>query len=343
MNGLNNGLYNGLNNGLENGLLDGVNDGLYNGLYNETNVKISKQSYLLNTYPNAFAAYSLRKLNNNYNGAAIKVRRSNDNALKDIGFDINGNLDETSLATFVGTNSGFVNTWYDQSGNAKNVTQSTTASQPRVVNSGVIDKQNGKVAVVFDGTDDFLEASSAADWRFIHESGEYTNFGAVKCGNVTDPNASYVLWGTTLTVTIRGGYLIHDTRNGIRDRALVHVIGSAIPGNSIICINSQSDGTTPANTLISTFLYSNPNNTILANRSYLATNNSILQNNNTNASTIGTGNPNHPLVFGMSRNASSVAQAFLLGSIQEQIFYKFNQSPNRTDIQGNINRYYRIY
>lgn len=39
--------------------------------------------------------------------------------------------------------SAFVTTWYDQSGNVRDVTQTTAASQPRIVNSGVVDKING--------------------------------------------------------------------------------------------------------------------------------------------------------------------------------------------------------
>ena len=48
---------------------------------------------LLDTYPNAAVAYSLRKLRTAYTGAAIRVRRSSDNAEQDIGFnDFNNTL-----------------------------------------------------------------------------------------------------------------------------------------------------------------------------------------------------------------------------------------------------------
>jgi hypothetical protein len=58
---------------------------------------------LLDTYTDAAAAFSLRKLRAAYNGSAIRVRRSNDNAEQDIGF-INNQLDTGSLATFTANN-----------------------------------------------------------------------------------------------------------------------------------------------------------------------------------------------------------------------------------------------
>jgi hypothetical protein len=49
----------------------------------------------------AAAAYSLRKVKSDYGGSAVKVRRSSDGGLQDIGFDSNGNLDTTALDAFV--------------------------------------------------------------------------------------------------------------------------------------------------------------------------------------------------------------------------------------------------
>jgi hypothetical protein len=79
----------------------------------------------------------------------MRVRRSSDNTEADIGFDGNGELDETALAAHVGANSGYVKTWYDQSGNARDITQTTNGLQPRIVNAGTIEKINGKCAVKF--------------------------------------------------------------------------------------------------------------------------------------------------------------------------------------------------
>jgi surface protein len=72
---------------------------------------------LLDTYPNAAAAYSLRLLRSAYTGSAIRVRRSSDNTEQDIGF-VSNELDTSALTTFCSGTNGFVKTWYDQSGNA---------------------------------------------------------------------------------------------------------------------------------------------------------------------------------------------------------------------------------
>jgi hypothetical protein len=100
------------------------------------------EEFLLDLYPDALFAYSVRKLRAGYSGFALRVRRSSDNAQQDIGFDGSGNIDETALTDFVGASNGFVVTWYDQSVNGNDVTQSTASSQPRIVNSGIITKDN---------------------------------------------------------------------------------------------------------------------------------------------------------------------------------------------------------
>jgi hypothetical protein len=107
-------------------------------------------------------AYSIRQLKTTYDHTAItapgavsgfinaytpllRVRRSSDNGELDIGYDDNGNLDSVTLKNFVSNNganptaNGFISVWYDLSGNSKDAIQTTTASQPRIVNAGVLD------------------------------------------------------------------------------------------------------------------------------------------------------------------------------------------------------------
>ena len=103
---------------------------------------------LLDTYSGASVAYSLRKLNTSYTGFAIRVRRSNDDTSQDIGF-VNGNLDTTSLLSFVGANNGFVSIWYDQSGNGIDMLQPTQSNQPQIVNSGLVILENSLPTVSF--------------------------------------------------------------------------------------------------------------------------------------------------------------------------------------------------
>jgi hypothetical protein len=54
---------------------------------------------------------------------------------------------------------GYITTWYDQSGNNINFTQTTANSQPRIINSGNLETVNGKAAIYFDGTDDSMTST----------------------------------------------------------------------------------------------------------------------------------------------------------------------------------------
>jgi len=116
---------------------------------------------LLDDYPGAAAAYSVRLLDSTYTGDCIRVRRASDNTEQDIGFDGNGDLDTGALTSFCTGTNGFVKTWYDQSGNARDATQTTTANQPKIYDSstGVL-TEHGKPCAQFDGTNDSFEISS---------------------------------------------------------------------------------------------------------------------------------------------------------------------------------------
>jgi len=106
------------------------------------------------------AAYSVRKLRTAYAGSAFRVRRDSDDTEQDIGFDTDGNLDESALTTFVGANNGFIVTWYDQTTNANNATQASSNRQMRVVTSGTIEKIGTKVAPDAVNSRTYYETSS---------------------------------------------------------------------------------------------------------------------------------------------------------------------------------------
>ena len=102
---------------------------------------------LLDIYTGSTAAYSLMKISSSYSGACIRVRRSSDNTEQDIGF-VGNDLDTASMKTFVGSNDGFVATWYSQTG-SNNATQTTAANQPRIMLAGVIERANTKPCIRF--------------------------------------------------------------------------------------------------------------------------------------------------------------------------------------------------
>lgn len=139
---------------------------------------------LLDLYPNAAAAYSLRKLRAAYSGAAVRVRESGGNTEADIGFTSAGELDTAALLAHCGANDGFVTTWYDQS-LTNDATQTTASNQPKIVSAGSLVTENGKAAIQFDGVDDIFAANALAglsrldlffvtqttDTQYVHFSG----------------------------------------------------------------------------------------------------------------------------------------------------------------------------
>jgi len=119
------------------------------GFHGTYSTKLGKNNLHLDLFPFSGAAYSLRKLRRLYLGNCIKVRRSSDNLETDIGF-VNDRVDLVKLHSFIGASSGFVTTWYDQTSNGRNATQTTTSNQPRIINSGVLDSINNFPAIQFD-------------------------------------------------------------------------------------------------------------------------------------------------------------------------------------------------
>ena len=112
---------------------------------------------VLQIAPNAAAAYSLRSLTGG-DPQVVRVRRSSDNGEQD--FTASG-ISSGALVAFVGSgNDGFVETWYDQSGNSEDAVQETAGSQPKIVNAGDLVVLSGVPALLFD--ESFLVATGFA-------------------------------------------------------------------------------------------------------------------------------------------------------------------------------------
>lgn len=129
---------------------------------------------------NLWAVYSTRLHVAGYAGSSLRVRRSSDNTEQDIGF-VGGLLDTASLATFVGSNNGFVTKWYDQSGGGNDFAQATTSLQPSIVSSGTI-----LPGVTTDGLSQYMKTvtnsgtpqacSAFAKWKQTNTSATYQGF-----------------------------------------------------------------------------------------------------------------------------------------------------------------------
>jgi hypothetical protein len=274
---------------------------------------------LLDDYPNAAAAYSLRKLDKDYTGSAIRVRRSNDNSEQDIGF-VGNDLDTASLKTFVGANSGFVTTWYDQSGNARNATQTTAANQPRVVNAGTIERQSGDISLVYDGSNDFLEAASSSGLTMSP-----TSFYALSSRGNTSNSFRAVL-STGILENVTGYGIFYSDASINQDSVFIQTrydINGVLTGrySSVLNTNFLLFAIT-TNTLDNTW-YNGGNN---------KTSNFIKANTTTTRN----------IQIGCSQSGAS-RRFFLNGTTTEIVIWGANQSSNRTGIETNINSYYGIY
>lgn len=141
-----------------------------------------------------------RRLRSAYTGAVVRVRRSSDNVEQDFsGSGASGAVDASAVAAFCGAGDGFLTTIYDQSGNGRNLTQSSTTVQPQVVASGVASTQNGRLWCDFAVASPkrMSVAASTAIYKFMHTTGG-TVYHVAKCNNTA---AGKALWGTHIDQT----------------------------------------------------------------------------------------------------------------------------------------------
>ena len=276
---------------------------------------------ILNLYPGAAGAWSLRKLDNNYVGSAIRVRRSSDNTELNIGFDGNGDLDTSTLTTFVGANSAFVTTWYDQSGLGRNLSQATAANQPRIVNAGTIDRKGtqNKPSIKFDGTNDYLFISTAIT------SSNISTF--IVAGDAANNNsAPFTLYPAT------------GLDYNSLDSALLETGG---PSDWLTWMNNFSNGTNMWS-ISQTGTGSTPYQ--LVNAMKQPTGAQLLTSGSTRASvTKALANGSHAGIQMGARVSPAFTPPYFDGYYQENILYLIDQTGNLTTINSNINTYYGIY
>ncbi len=179
---------------------------------------IYAHTQILNDLPAPKAAYSLRKVLNFYNGPVLNVRR-NDNTTQDIGFLPNGELDETSLLAFVGSGSGYVTRWYDQSGNAKHGIISEATDQPLIVSNGLVCRHQNQPAIRFYSSDKiYLPAlTNIKALHSIFSMGDNNSGGT----NVTDLNFKFLL-SHSYTSDSGGNGLEHDYGSTLSNRLRWH-------------------------------------------------------------------------------------------------------------------------
>ena len=265
---------------------------------------------LLDTYSGAAAAYSLRKLRAAYTGSAIEVRRASDNTTQNIGFTALGALDTTSLTSFCSGTDGFVTTWYDQSANANNATQTTAANQPQIVSSGSVYFQNSKPTL-------------------LHPNGSYrfltTAFGVA----LSNPQLFNVSLISNLVSVGYSGHFID--------------LGNTSPPFVNHFINATNDTGTYTDIFNDTRLKYGTFNANL-NQQYLECYESVSGTTTRYLNTIDRGNNSYTVTTPTNLIIGGSGATFpAYGNIQEIVIYANGNSSNRTGIQDNINDFYSIY
>lgn len=184
----------------------------------------------LDYYTGSAAAYSLRQLTGSA-VYAIKVRRDSDNTTQDIGFDASGSLDTGSLLSFVGSNSGYVNTWYDQSvySNHLYTLNYDASKEPVIVSSGSLITTNSKAAVSFNGINQGLYTPYSSS-VYIDANGLFFTFGVGKQDDTS---------GTKLMFHI-------DNNTNYRISQLIRTNGSNLATIGFNTSNGSSQDTGPS-------------------------------------------------------------------------------------------------
>ena len=245
--------------------------GYFNGYFNEallysalkTSERVAIESnamdywlpYLLDRYgADAEAAYSLRQLKSTATNA-IRVREDSGNTETDIGFDANGDLDVAAIASHCGANNGYVVTWYDQSGNSNDLTQSTASAQPQIYNgSAVLTDSNGNYAITPDNSDDTLEVAdmitgSTNRTDFVlgeHGTATYRTF-LTNQSDTTQGRAWSVLVDLSdkLRAATASSYALGNT---VLTDSTVHVHTAMLDGSQVQDIDLWVDGTAQSET-----------------------------------------------------------------------------------------------
>jgi hypothetical protein len=270
---------------------------------------------LLDEYPSTAAAYSLRKLRTAYTGDCMVVRRSSNNDTLIIGFS-GGYLDTVSLKNFCSGTDCFVRRWFDQSGEGRDATQTTSANQPQVISSGQLIRFNGNPCI------SIIDNSSAITQHLVvpvwHTASAANVWSFAVFGNAANTNSSVLLNSSPLDK----GFLLYNSLTTYGFRGFT-VRNNITYGPSNI-----------AATVGVTYLRVDQ-----ANRS-----NINIWANNTAGTSSADGNVDFTLPnFYWIGNIDASANVQNNIRVIEMIFYNTDQSTNRTSIQTNINNFYSIY
>ena len=214
---------------------------------------------------------------------------------------------------------GFVETWYDQSGNGNDAVQQVSGSQPKIVDAGVF---LGQVDFL-DGVNTFLETNNS-DLANLSELSLFgvlepvtasANEFAISAGSIVNSTGNY------------GGWALWA--NGYSDRLDFATQARGSGTNSLAQANITS--TSP---VVYSATLNGTNGQGAVNGALGTENTSMITPNNTDTT-------RRKLRLGCQYTFTPAS--FYRGAIKEVILYNSDQSANRVAIETNINNQYDIY
>lgn len=208
---------------------------------------------------------------------------------------------DTATITVSGT---AVTQWNDKSANGYNLTQGTAGKRPQ---SGTR-TQNGLNAIDYDGSDDVLAASTAANWAFLNNSGGSTYFMAIYTDTASDGRMLLDTCGTTTGFV--GVYSYVKSTDAVN---LVVVRGV---GGTVVSEQTTTQLATDNTASYWSFL-SDPANATASNRCKIWKNGANPINTNIETAAVSNSNPQYPLGLG---GQSFLSESFD-GLMCEVIFY----------------------
>jgi hypothetical protein len=217
----------------------------------------------------------------------------------------------TGIPAYDNTVDGFVETWYDQSGNGNDATQSVTGSQPQIVASGslVLDA-DGNPAIEFDSVNDYLDCGA----RVVELSQNAATAVAVSdLNNQAAGNAGYI--------AVEGDAVAPYSSN--------FILGGPL-GDAVLWVNATKFGASTTGNQLLGFAWNGTDSF----QAYLDGSTSGASGNATvNTETTNT-------VLGAAGDGTS---GFSGRKLTEFISWKSDQTANLPSIFANINAHYNIY
>ena len=285
--------------------------------------------------PTPYSAWSLRKVNPNYTGAAIQVRRSIDNAVMDIGF-VGNDLDVATLLSFVGSGNGYVRRLYDQYNNRHFKEDTAAGSQPQIVSNGTLITQNGNPAMLFDGSNDGLSISSSNGlFNFLHND-KGTIAVVVRYGNSANPNVNYTVISNAVNFSNQTGFVLDYFDFPPTNDSFYFSSYRGVSGQPATLLGTGN--TIAANTQTIQTVAVDNQNAIAAERAIGYVNDQFVIKNNIYTNAPNMGNASNVLILGHSPAGSGY---FLKGTVQEVIIW--DKKLDGIAVNNYINQYWGVY